>query len=67
MFYHLENIIRQEDAKQHRDNCKHEHGRTKERYVEKRTLIKVFLEVQGNLGEDFSWFYYLRTMIYTQL
>lgn len=35
MLYHLENVIRKEDAKQHRDNSKHKHGKPKERYTEK--------------------------------
>lgn len=36
MLYHVENVIRKKDAKQHRNNWKHEHGKTKkERHREK--------------------------------
>lgn len=39
MLYHVENVLRKEDPKQHRDNWEHEHGKTKkERYTEKENL-----------------------------
>lgn len=39
LFYHLENVLRKEDASEHGDNWEHEHGKTKkEIYTEKKKL-----------------------------